>query len=915
MVLDNTVDITSVALIKIVIMLSKWAGMSEKVYFQIHYGEGEIVYGSEGVDLSGFRSMTKGIGRACERTFSGVYNWLFTGFKLDPEQHGLTIQAVVNRSMQGYYGELFPINTTHNWRKYVELATEHGWPMLLLIQTFWREGNVVTHEEADVQADEVDEMNIHEDHIVPDVMEEEDPAPSSGPSIQPRGEADEGEVIPQIVEQMEQEDRDFHQAHDEASDDEDDVPVPAEWKSSNFDNLAISEGVSIPWEYRENEVCVGARFGNAEAMKDAIVQWTTISLRRQFRVVKSNKKEYDIKCVMPDCGWRLHAFKGKWVDFWEVSIITEHSCELDKLETRHRNLSAKFVANYMYAQIIDNLNFEPKSIIRAVDEKYRYKISYSKAYRAKQKVFEMRFGTYEASYDNVPRLLGTLCQRNPGSYYDIKHYPSEKEPGKSVLQRTFFALGACIEAFKHCRPVLCIDGTFLTGKYKGQILTAIGVDGNNQVLPLAYAFVESENTDSWYWFLERLKLLVVRDRPDVCVLHDRHAGILKAVEIMQEGDTEHGRFALWPDLKNRWCMRHLGANFYSHFKNKNLVKLFKRLCNCNQQRKFNTLWRKLDELTKKQTEEEANRSAPNDIGDLQRSSEPRMKTFSEWIQNEPREKWALLYDEGGARYGIMTTNLAEVYNWVMRGVRGLPLVGIIEFILHGTTRYFRDRYAAAAKIVADNRLIYGVKMATYMADAIKKAQLHRVMSMGTREHRFEVLCRDKGRRGGNRERHVQECILRNDGCTCSCHKPKLLHRPCTHVIAACAEAGNIRPRIYVSEYFMKEKVMATWQNEIYGFGIAGPFTCEPGPEKRYVPDIEKMRQKRGRRKTSRIRNNMDEAEAGSHVKRCSKCNGTGHTYKKCTVGTNDNEAGPSASRTELAHPRPGRARRTNDEVV
>jgi hypothetical protein len=60
------------------------------------------------------------------------------------------------------------------------------------------------------------------------------------------------------------------------------------------------------------------------------------------------------------------------------------------------------------------------------------------------------------------------------------------------------------------------------------MLTAIAVDGNNQLLSVAFAFVESENTDSWYWFLERVKLAVVQDREDVCMLHDRHAGVLRA---------------------------------------------------------------------------------------------------------------------------------------------------------------------------------------------------------------------------------------------------------------------------------------------------------------------------------------------------------------------------------------------------
>ena len=197
----------------------------------------------------------------------------------------------------------------------------------------------------------------------------------------------------------------------------------------------------------------------------------------------------------------------------------------------------------MYPHIIDNPSFEPKSIICAVEEKFKYKISYNKAYRAKQKALEMRWGTYEASYHNLPSLLHTICQRNPVSFYDLKTYPCVQRPGKQVLQRSFLALGACIEAFRHCRPVICIDGTFLTGKYKGTILTAIAADGNNQLVPLAIAFVEKESGDSWYWFLERLKQMVVRDVPNVCVINDWHKGILQDIEDMQNGNVERQRSA------------------------------------------------------------------------------------------------------------------------------------------------------------------------------------------------------------------------------------------------------------------------------------------------------------------------------------------------------------------------------------
>ena len=74
----------------------------------------------------------------------------------------------------------------------------------------------------------------------------------------------------------------------------------------------------------------------------------------------------------------------------------EHTCLLQQLDPHHHNLTTAFVANYMYPHIIDNPSFEPKSIIFAVEEKFKYKISYNKAYRAKEKALEMRWGTYNA---------------------------------------------------------------------------------------------------------------------------------------------------------------------------------------------------------------------------------------------------------------------------------------------------------------------------------------------------------------------------------------------------------------------------------------------------------------------------------------------------------------------------------------
>ena len=79
--------------------------------------------------------------------------------------------------------------------------------------------------------------------------------------------------------------------------------------------------------------------------------------------------------------------------------------------------------------------------------RFKYDISYGKAWRAKNRAMEDRFGTFIDSYDNVVRLLRTLRERNPGTYVDFQHIYLESIPRFKVLHRVFFSFSICIESF------------------------------------------------------------------------------------------------------------------------------------------------------------------------------------------------------------------------------------------------------------------------------------------------------------------------------------------------------------------------------------------------------------------------------------------------------------------------------------
>jgi len=78
---------------------------------------------------------------------------------------------------------------------------------------------------------------------------------------------------------------------------------------------------------------------------------------------------------------------------------------------------------------------------------------------------------------------------------------------RDVLQNGFYMLlDACKRGFlAGCRPLICLDGCHIKTKFGGQLLTAVGMDPNDCIYPVAFAVVEVESFVTWKWFLESLK--------------------------------------------------------------------------------------------------------------------------------------------------------------------------------------------------------------------------------------------------------------------------------------------------------------------------------------------------------------------------------------------------------------------------
>jgi hypothetical protein len=136
--------------------------------------------------------------------------------------------------------------------------------------------------------------------------------------------------------------------------------------------------------------------------------------------------------------------------------------------------------------------------------------------------------------------------KNPGMHFEYVPKAEVMGPeGRQYFLHAFWIFGQYVEAFKHCCDVLSIDDTFLSGKYEGTMLNAIGIDADCQLVPLAFAIVEKENICNWGWFLHLVRRVVVGPGREICVISYRHARILNAVHeviLTHFGVHQHGEF-------------------------------------------------------------------------------------------------------------------------------------------------------------------------------------------------------------------------------------------------------------------------------------------------------------------------------------------------------------------------------------
>ncbi|KAK1587371.1 hypothetical protein Q3G72_012209 [Acer saccharum] len=464
-------------------------------------------------------------------------------------------------------------------------------------------------------------------------------------------------------------------------------------------------------------------------------------------------------------------------------------------------------------------------------------------YRARSAAREIIQGSVKEQYSKLWEYGAEILRMNPNNSVIMK-CSTAAGGAKPRFQRLYMCLGALKQGWKEgCRPILGLDGCFIKGHHTGQLLTAIGVDPNNQMYPVAYALVESECRETWLWFLELLGVdLEINNSHGIVCITDKQKGLIDAIR------------ELFPHSEHRYCVKH----FYNNFKASHKGLLLKQL-----------LWGAAKSTTKQ--------------GFTQYMERLRMESEAayQWLANKDPLHWSRAFFKDTALCDMLCNNMCEAFNLVILQARDKPVITLMEMI----RVYLMKRLVTKRAEVQKWHHQIGPKVMKFVEKIKMESSICNPAYCGN--YVFQV-----------KEIGGEQFVVNIEQMSCACNKWQLIGIPCIHGMAAIL-SSNRDPLDFIHIKYKKESFVSAYTPVIYG--INGP---NMWPKTNDIPvECPDFKKQRGRPKKARNLQS-DEVMIGGKRKlrrnyivvNCSKCGQGGHNRSTCEKRGGKNVAGNANGR-------------------
>ncbi|RYQ95586.1 hypothetical protein Ahy_B08g090934 isoform J [Arachis hypogaea] len=234
---------------------------------------------------------------------------------------------------------------------------------------------------------------------------------------------------------------------------------------------------------RLTEFQVGQQFQDKD---EAVLSVKTYNIRRgiQYKVVESDYHQYVGKCSEfgNGCTWLIRLSLQQRKGIWEVKRYNgPHTCLATSISSDHRSLDYHVISTYIMPMVRADASVSIKVLLNATAAHFGFRPMYRRVWLAKQRAVAHIYGDWDESYNELPRWVLGVQLTMPGTVAVLRTSPirvwGQVDDLQAYFHRLFWTFPPCIEAFRHCKSLVSIDGTHLYGKYGGTLLVTIAQDG------------------------------------------------------------------------------------------------------------------------------------------------------------------------------------------------------------------------------------------------------------------------------------------------------------------------------------------------------------------------------------------------------------------------------------------------------
>ncbi|KAL9667757.1 hypothetical protein QQ045_002122 [Rhodiola kirilowii] len=304
---------------------------------------------------------------------------------------------------------------------------------------------------------------------------------------------------------------------------------------------------------KDIELITGLQFRNKQVFNKALRFYAVKGF--DFYYVTNGSEKVAAHCRNQACPWRVYAswYKhGQENKSFMIKTLVPH-LEYCPHVFDNSKVTAKFLTEYYLDAFRKNTKWNDEAFHAHVRDDLKVNVHRMKCFRARHQALQILEGGVGEQFKLLRQYCAAILKWNPGSTVVLK-------TNDGMFQRVYICLDACKRGFlAKCRPIISLDSCHLKGHYSGQIHSAVGRDGNDNMFPIAWAICEAESKDTWTWFIESLLLDIGMPKEHGwCFISDQQKGLREALKD------------LVPEAEHRLCVRHIYANFCKKIKGKEL---------------------------------------------------------------------------------------------------------------------------------------------------------------------------------------------------------------------------------------------------------------------------------------------------------------------------------------------------------